>query len=140
LTGLWAETLDGSRSVAFRQGEPFRVVLEVEGTQELNCDYAVVIENGQQHPLYTTHLTDLDGPLATKGKRRLAAEFRQPMLRRGNYAVSIAVFSPNKQSFYDVVLHFPLLEVAGTIGAEFPDDIRWGDLYVPIRWKVEPPQ
>ena len=59
------------------------------------------------------------------------------MLRRGNFLVSIAVFSPNKQSFYDVVLHFPLMELAGTVGSDFPNDIRWGDLYIPIRWKAD---
>ena len=137
LTSLWTETLDGAKSAAFRQGEPFRVVLEVDGEQELDCDFAVVIENGQQHALYTTHLSDLNGMLATKGRHRLAAEFQKPMLRRGNYSVSIAVFSPNKQSYYDVVLHFPLLEIAGTVGNEFPDDVRWGDLYVPVRWDVD---
>jgi lipopolysaccharide transport system ATP-binding protein len=137
LKGLWAESMDGTRCAAFRQGEPFRIVLEVEAESPISCDYAIVLENGQQHPLYTTHLSDLSAPLNTKGRQRLAADFQQPQLRRGAFGVSVAIFSPDKQSFYDVVLHYPLLEIAGTIGSDFPDDIRWGDLYVPVRWKVE---
>lgn len=136
LAGLWSETMDGVKSAAFRQGEPFRVVLEVDSPAEFLCDFAVVIETGQQHALYTTHLTDLSPALLTKGRRRVAAEFRQPMLRRGGYCVSIALFSPDKKRSYDIVLHYPLLEIAGTIGSDFPDDIRWGDLYVPVRWSV----
>jgi hypothetical protein len=132
LPGLWAETTDGVKSTAFRQGEPFRIVLRVEAAKRLDCDFAVVIENSQQPALFTTHLTNLAGPVATDGTRFLAAKFLEPLLRRGDYLTSIAVFSPNKQSFYDLVLHFPLLEIAGTIGSSFPDDIRWGDLYVPI--------
>ena len=137
LKRIWSESMDGTRCAAFRQGEPFRVVLEVEAETGAPCDYAIVLENGRQNPLYTTHLSDLAKPISSTGTRRLAAEFQQPMLRRGSYGVSVAIFSPDKQSFYDVVLHCPLLEVAGSLHGDFPEDNRWGDIYVGVGWKVE---
>jgi lipopolysaccharide transport system ATP-binding protein len=136
LTGAWAENVEGIKSSAFRQGESFRIVLEIEAVQSLTCNYAIVIENSHQQALYTTHLTDLGQPINSFGKRRITAEFPQPMLRRGNYFISVAIFDPNGHIYYDVVLHFPLLEIAGTLGNDFPDDNRWGNLYIPITWKV----
>jgi hypothetical protein len=60
-------------------------------------------------------------------------------LRSGDYLFSMAVFRPDKSEFYDTVLHFPLINIEGMriIGA-FPVDARWGDLYFPINWKVNP--
>jgi len=138
VTALRAESLNGDVAHSFRQGEPFRVVLEVESTRALAADYAVVVENEQQQPLYTTHLTDLGEHLVTQGKRQLSVEFREPMLRHGNYSFSIAAFSPDKKLFYDVVTHYPLLEIEGTLRPDFPDDSRWGSLYVPVSWNVRP--
>ncbi len=131
----WTETLEGEKSSAFRQGEPIGVVLRVESAEQLKCDFAVVIENAQQQALYTTHLSDLSDTITTDHAHLLTAEFRNPMLRKGDYMVSIGAFSPDRRTFYDLIQHFPLFEVAGTKDKNFPEDVRWGNLYVPVAWK-----
>jgi lipopolysaccharide transport system ATP-binding protein len=136
LVDLWAETPTGEKAATFRQGEPFRIVLRVTSHERLKCDFAIVIESSQQHALYTTHLSDLSEAITTNGSHLLAAELQNPMLRKGQYLVSVAAFSPDLRLFYDVVHHFPLLEVAGTRDKSFPEDARWGALYVPVRWNV----
>jgi lipopolysaccharide transport system ATP-binding protein len=132
----WTETLEGEKIATFRQGEPIRIVLRVESADPLNCDFGIVIENSQQQALYTTHLSDLSKTLTTDHTHLLTAEIRNPMLRKGDYLVCLAAFSPDRRTFYDLIQHFPLFEVAGTKDKSFPDDFRWGNLYVPIDWKV----
>jgi ABC-type polysaccharide/polyol phosphate transport system ATPase subunit len=132
----WAETLSGERRTAFRQAEPIRIVLRIKPAERLVSDFAIVLENGREQALFTTHLSDLSKAIKVEEEITIAAELLNPMLRRGRYAVSLAAFSPDRTHFYDVLLHVPIFELAGSLDPAFPEDIRWGDLYAPIPWKV----
>jgi lipopolysaccharide transport system ATP-binding protein len=134
---VWTETLSGEKATTFRQGEPFRIFLRVTSEGRLNCDFAVVIENFQEHALYCTHLSDLSQTINTEKTQLLTLKINNPMLRKGEYLVSLAALSSDRAFFYDVILHYPLFEIAGVLDTSFPDDVRWGDLYMPIEWKVE---
>ncbi len=136
LTRIWTESLEGRPAHTFRQGEGLRIHVEIDASITSPVDVAVVIETGGQHALFTTHLSDLGNPLSGVTKHCCSFDLRQPHFRRGRYLVSCAVFSPDQTSFYDVVHHYPLFEIAGTADTSIPDDIRWGDLYYPIAWDV----
>ncbi len=131
---LWAETSDGRRSGVFRQGEKFRLGLTFESRTHEPVDAAIVVENDRHQALFTTHLGDGCPPVASPGVHRFGVTIEKPTLRRGHYAVSIALFSPDKATFYDVIHHLPLFEIAGTTDPRIPDDIRWGDLYFHLPW------
>jgi lipopolysaccharide transport system ATP-binding protein len=135
LTELAVEDVSRNRFSTFRQGEPFSILLRIECQTVSPVDAAVVVENAREQALFTTHLTDMSEPIAGNGGHLLSIQLDKPALRRGKYLVSVALFSPDKHSFYDVVYHFPLFEIAGTLDPRFIDDTRWGDLYLPIQWK-----
>jgi lipopolysaccharide transport system ATP-binding protein len=124
----------GNRQSSFRQGEKIVVVLEVQSHFPGTVDAAVVVENDRDQALFTSHLSDMGKPFVGKGVHRLTVTLDPPVLRRGRYKVCIALFSPDKLTFYEVINHLPLFEVAGTADPSFPDDPRWGDLFIKLRW------
>ncbi len=138
ILGLATRGADGQVQTSFRQGEVVSLSLELESAMDRPFDVAVVIENDRDAPLFTTHLTDAGAPVSKAGRVTLSVALDPPVLRSGNYRVSLAVFSPDKAEFYDVIHHFPAFEVAGTVDLNFPEDIRWGDLFLPLRWTRGP--
>ncbi len=131
---IWAENQDGHTAAAFRQGAAFRLCVRLHNPSLRPIDVAIVVENSRQHPLFTTHLTDRGKPLHAAGEHSLRVSIERPLLRRGRYLISVALFTPDRLSFFDTILHFPLFEISGTLDAGFPDDNRWGDLYLPLTW------
>ncbi len=121
---------------AFRQGELFNIVIEVESQIATRFDAAIVIENDREHALFTTHLSDTSSPATGLGPIRFSVPFDPPVLRKGHYKVSLAVYTPDLREFFDVIHHLPLFEVAGTADTSFPDDFRWGDLYFRVPWEA----
>ncbi|HTJ78557.1 MAG TPA: ABC transporter ATP-binding protein [Rariglobus sp.] len=131
---VWTQNTNDQNTRSFRQGEPITICLEVDVLGPGPVDVAVVIENQREHPLFTSHLSDLSPTLDRPGRHRLKITLAPPRLRSGHFNLSLALFSPDRLSFFDVVHHFPLFDVAGTMDSSFPQDARWGDLYIPIHW------
>lgn len=136
ITSAWTEANDGTRRGAFRQAESFRISLRIASTVDVKCDFAIVVENEREQALFTTHLSDVGHEINEAGEYHLSINVEGAPLRRGSYSVSLAAFSPDKRIFYDLLLHIPLFEIAGTLETAFPDDERWGNLYFSIPWKV----
>jgi lipopolysaccharide transport system ATP-binding protein len=129
-------TAAGVPCSVFCQGQPLRIEIAVNLKDSLKRDFAVVLENRDTRPLFTTHLSDCAALQPIGGQLTLSVQIDEPAFRNGDYLVSLASFAPDFRSFYDTVLHLPLFTIAGDHGA-FPSDRRWGDLYFPIKWQVE---
>ena len=128
--------VEGQSQGVFRQGEEITISVIIYSPKYLSFDVAVVVENNREHSLFTTHLTDCRDAIATRGKTILTVSIKPPLLRRGRYKVSLAAFSPDKRDFFDVIHHYPLFEIAGTADESFPDDIRWGDIFLRLPWSI----
>jgi lipopolysaccharide transport system ATP-binding protein len=125
----------GQPQTVFRQGENISIVLEVNAFDKKTFDVAIVVENDRDQALFASHYSDNGDAIDAIGKTTLTVTITPAVLRRGKYRVSLAVYTPDKLEFYDVIHHFPLFEIAGTADKSFPDDIRWGDLYFQLPWK-----
>jgi ABC-type polysaccharide/polyol phosphate transport system ATPase subunit len=136
LVTIWTATLEGQRRSTFAQGQPFQIGMTVRIRNRGNRDFALVIENRESRPLFTTTLSDCSPIQSFEGESTLVIDINNPPLRSGEYAVSLASFRPGTGSCYDLILHYPLFGIAGDHAA-FPADHRWGDLYFPIQWRVE---
>jgi hypothetical protein len=121
----------------FRQGEDISISLTIVSPRNIAFDAAVVIENDRDQSLFTTHLTDCRGAVTKNGRSLLTVTVKPPLLRRGRYKVSLAVYSPDKYDYFDVIHHYPLFEIAGTVDRSFPDDIRWGNIFLKLPWIVD---
>lgn len=129
---------NGEKVNSVKQGDAFSVLVGIECRQDLPMDISFVLENFREHPIFCTHLSDLGAPIHKSGSY---IEVEVPVdlnsLRKGEYLFSMAAFRPDKSEFYDTVLHFPLINVEGMdAGNMFPQDHRWGDLFYPIKWKL----
>lgn len=138
LREIWVETIEGDKVNAIRQGESFRIVLSVTVDDVTACDLDLVIENGRQIALFTSRLVDLGTPMVGRGTHKYSVELQNPNLRSGPYCISFAAVSPDRTTFYHVVHHLPLFQISGSTSLAFPQDNRWGDLYIPIEWKALP--
>jgi lipopolysaccharide transport system ATP-binding protein len=136
IIAVWTTDAAGSARTIFLQGEPFQIKMNVRPQQSTKRDFAILIENSESRPLFTTHLSDCSTPVTSKDIMTLSANIRRPPLRNGDYLVSLASFTPGTQWVYDVIYHLPLFTVAGDC-ASFPSDERSGDLYFPIEWSAE---
>ena len=136
LQKLWTETALGQPSTHFRQGESFRIGIQVDVKNVDACDFAVVIENSRQHPLFSTHLSDLGCPLTTSGLHTFYVNIDDPNLRSGDYSISFAAFHPNRKNYFDLVRYVPAFQIAAVSVKPFPQDLRDGDIYVPIKWQA----
>jgi lipopolysaccharide transport system ATP-binding protein len=134
---VWAEATSGDKSTTFRQGEAFTIKLQVSSPARHKCDLAIVVENSRDQALFTTHLCDLGSPATIDGDLVFSVEMPSGVFRSGSYNVSLAAFSPDKLTFYDVIIHVPAFTISGTIANNIPDDSRWGNLYFPLAWKPE---
>jgi lipopolysaccharide transport system ATP-binding protein len=133
---VWTETASGERQSTLREGEPMRILLRVKASKDIPCDLAVVIENSREQSLFTTCLTDLGQPISSKGTHVLCIELGRPCLRSGNYLISLAAFARDGRTQFDVVLHVPAFAISGVMDRSFPTDQRWGDVYLPLSWKL----
>jgi lipopolysaccharide transport system ATP-binding protein len=131
---LWIENASRQRVTTLRQGEPFRVILKIAIESVPECDLAVVFESSRETPIFTSHLSDLGKPISGTGIHYFAVDITKPNFRSGDYLVSLAAFSLNRRVYYDVSLHIPAFRVSGVMKEDFPNDERWGCLYVPIKW------
>lgn len=128
----------GQRKRSLKQGEAFEVLIGVECKPGLLIDLSFVLENFREQPIFCSHLTDQGEAIVATGYFELRIPVNIESLRKGEYLFSMAVFRPDKSDFYDTVLHFPLTNVEGIDEANiFPADNRWGDLFFPIKWKLE---
>jgi homopolymeric O-antigen transport system ATP-binding protein len=135
LIAVWTATPQGRLCSTFSQGESIQVGIAVRLKSGTTRDFALVIENQDTRPLFTTHLTDCSAPYRGSGDATFFVDIKQPVLRNGEYHVSLASFIPGSQRVCDSVFHFPLFSIVGA-GAAFPADRRWGDLYFPIEWRL----
>jgi lipopolysaccharide transport system ATP-binding protein len=133
---IWTTDAAGAPRTTFSQGEPFEIKMSVRLQCPTKMDFAVVIENRESRPLFTTHLSDCSEPITLSGTATFSISINNACLRNGDYLVSLASFAPGTQSVDDLILHLPLFTVAGD-SASFPSDGRWGDLYFRIQWCVE---
>ena len=130
---------EGIRASAVKQGDFFNVIIGIECKENLPMDISFVLENIKEQSIYCTQLSDLQLPLQVEDYVEVEIPVPLSSLRSGDYLFSMAVFRPDKSEFYDTVLHFPLINIEGMrIIGSFPVDARWGDLYFPINWKVNP--
>ena len=122
----------------FRPGQEIRVQLGVRFDTPLAADVAVVVEGARETPLFSSHLSDHLEIASWEGYREFELKLSPNHLRRGRYLVSLAVFSPERSRFYDVIHHVPAFEIQGVSPKSFsPEDERWGELYFPFPWTVE---
>lgn len=117
-----------------RPGETIEIVLGVMLKECLPYNISFVFENEYEQPLFCTQLNDFVITKPSIGYYEYKFHVENPALRSGRYLCSIALFHPNQLDFYDVVLHFPFLEIEGFENS-FPNDGRWGNLYFPIKWQ-----
>jgi lipopolysaccharide transport system ATP-binding protein len=136
ITSITTRTSAGEAKSIFRQGEPLVVSVSVSAPRPMLLDVGVVIEDARDHALFTSHITDTGNTLTPRQSFVASVTLAPPVLRKGRYKVSVAVFSPDRTSFFDVVEHVPLFELSGTLGSDFPSDDRWGDLFFPLQWSV----
>lgn len=130
------EVLANWKSVkSLQQGESFTIVIGIETRSALQLDMSFVLENFREQPLFCTHFSDMSSTISTNGYFEVEIPISLNNLRKGEYLFSMAIFRPDKSEFYDIVLHFPLINIEGMDEANiFPVDDRWGDLYYPIKW------
>jgi lipopolysaccharide transport system ATP-binding protein len=134
---IWTETTLGQNAKNFRQGESFRIGIQIDVKNVSACDLAVVIENGRQHPIFATHLSDLSPPVTTGGMHTFYVNIDNPNLRSGKYLISCGAFSVDHITCFDLVRYIPSFQIAGALEQRpFPHDARDGDIYLPIRWQA----
>ncbi len=133
---IWTETTSGQNAKSFRQGESFRIGVEIDVKNVDACDLAIVIENSRQHAIFATHLSDHGLPVNAKGRHTFYVNIVEPNLRGGEYLISFAAFSLDQNTVFDLVKYIPGFQVAGTLHKTFPCDKRDGDIYIPVRWQV----
>ncbi len=118
-----------------KQGESFDIVFGIEPNQKLNFDMSFAIENHKQQALFCTQLSDKQQTIVKDKYFELSIKMDTPKLRTGEYLITIALFSPDKSEFYDVVYHFPLTVIEGVVeNSNIPADNRIGNLYFPLQW------
>jgi lipopolysaccharide transport system ATP-binding protein len=126
---------EGQPAMGVKQGEPFQILIGIETRAEESLDISVVVENARQQALFCSQLSDKQHPSVVSGYAEFTVDVDKPVLRKGDYLISIALFKPDKSEFFDVVLHYPLISVEGMSAAlEMPSDNRWGNLYFPLIW------
>ena len=129
----------GEPKTVFRQGDVIVITLEGEAPRTTPLDVGIVVENHRDQALFASHVTDTQDAQIFTGRFSASVTIAPPVLRKGRYKISVALFSPDKKAFYDVLLHMPAFEVAGTATQEFPDDDRWGDLFLSLKWTTSAP-
>ena len=129
---------NGKISNSFKAGENFFVCIELETYCDISLDIAILFENAKSQPLFASHYTDNSPSLKlVPGLHVYALNFNMPILRPGDYCISIALFHPGQQEIYDLILNIPCLTINGIADSKFPNinDIRKGDIYLDLNWK-----
>ncbi len=125
------------RVTTIRQGQVFEVVVGVECKSELVFDISFVLEDYKGGAIFCTHFSDSLEPISKLGNAEFQFLVDVPYLRQGEYNFSMALFRPDKTEFYDVLLHKRIITVDGIDDqGMFPTDNRWGNLFFPIKWRV----
>lgn len=121
------------------EGDTFEIELEIEIFLEGYYDFAIVIEDEIETPLFTTHYMDSNIQSHFHiGKYFFNAKIDSCNLREGQYHLSTAIFNPITNEFYDITLHYPGLKIIKNGASDFPqlNDSRWGKLYHNFSWKI----
>jgi ABC-type polysaccharide/polyol phosphate transport system ATPase subunit len=114
--------------------EPARILLKVRPRSAEPHDFALVIHDHKQNPLFTTHMSDHGTLVATTGDIMLSVPLPIHHLRSGQYFVTFVSFTANSATFFDVVMHIPVEIVS--IDRLIADEGRWGQLCFDIAWVV----
>lgn len=125
----------GMKVNMIKQGEKFEVLVGVQNYTKDILDISFVLENYKEQALFCTQFSDMQTPTVQSSyfEKKIAVDI--PYIRKGDYLVSLALFKADKSEFHDVVLHFPLLSLDGTLAENFfPQDSRWGDLFFNLKW------
>ena len=126
---------NGHETSTIKQGESFDVLIGVNCNENLKVDMSFVLENYKEQPLFCSHLSDYRSVSVRNGYYEVLININVPHLRKGEYLFSMALFRPDWTEFYDVVMHFPIVNIEGSDhNNEFPQDERLGNLYYPIQW------
>ena len=131
-----AKYKNSSELVSVKLAHDFaRIFLNVRPRSNEPRDFALVIYDRNQNPLFTTHMTDRGSPVTTSANLMLSVPLPLHHLRSGQYFVTFASFTANRATFFDVVLHFPIEIISRDvlIGGEG----RWGQLRFDIAWGME---
>jgi lipopolysaccharide transport system ATP-binding protein len=134
---IWTETTVGQNSKNFRQGESFRIGIQIDVKNVRACDLLITIENSRQHAIFTTLLSDLSPPVTTSGLHNFYLNIDNPNLRTGKYLISFGAYSPDHITCFDLVRYIPSFQIAGALEQRpVPHDGRDGDIYLPIKWQA----
>jgi lipopolysaccharide transport system ATP-binding protein len=118
-----------------RPGETIEIVIGVQFEIQTPFNISFVVENEMEQALFCTQLNDFTITMPQIGYKEYKFYLESPNLRSGHYLCSVALFLPDQSEFFDLIHHFPFLEIDG-LSNSFPSDNRWGDLYFPIKWHL----
>ena len=110
------------------------ILLSVRTRSAEPRDFAVVIHDKNQNPLFTTHMTDRGKPVTAAGDLTLSVPLPVSHLKSGQYFFSFASFTTNRAIFFDSVAHVPVQVIS--MDAPTASDGRWGQLCFDIGWGV----
>ena len=120
---------------SIKQGDAFQVEVWVELFEKIKLDVSFVLEDFMQHPFSCSHLSDKSETPEEIGVQKFLIDVNIPHLRSGEYMCSMGLFRPDKTEYFDVILHYPFLNVEGVnTDYFFPMDDRWGRLYFDLNW------
>lgn len=126
----------GASKSMIRQGDCFEVLVGIQNNQNEAVDVSFVLETAKEQAISCTQLSDHQPFIVQKGYVEKLIKLNIPYLRQGNYLCSLATFNKSRDTFFDVVLHFPFLTVEGVHpNTFFPSDNRWGNLFFDAVWE-----
>jgi lipopolysaccharide transport system ATP-binding protein len=127
----------GENQDVFRPCEDIYIKIGVRLDVESIFDVQVVIENEQEQPLFTSHMSDSLKPMRQKGQHEFVVKLDQNHLLPNNYLIMVAVIRPDHSECYDAIHHVPAFSVEGEgMLWKVPLDKRWGSLYFPFSWSI----
>jgi ABC-type polysaccharide/polyol phosphate transport system ATPase subunit len=130
------ESITWTRSVLNESGKESIVIeLNVTTRDDLERELALIIEDCNQKPIFTTHLSDHSSFLRARKAQSYRIELPAGLLRTGSYHITFSSFIPKESKFYDVVLHYPMPEIINAETIRF--DKRTGAIFIPLRWRAD---
>jgi lipopolysaccharide transport system ATP-binding protein len=127
----------GEHQDVFRPCEDIYIKVGLRMDVESVFDVQIVIENEQEQPLFTSHLSDSLKPLRQKGLHEFIMKFDRNHLLPSNYLIQVAVIRPDHSECYDAVHHIPGFGIEGEgLLWKVPLDKRWGSIYFPFEWMI----
>jgi lipopolysaccharide transport system ATP-binding protein len=133
IIGLTCRDRDGSERRTFYPTEDIYLQITIESPESNQWDAAFALESNSSHPLFASHLTDFSPICSCTGILRFVIKLAPNLLRHGRYLISTGVYSPDRRTCHDEILHYPILDIDGH-SPNVPSDSRWGAFYLPLRW------